>query len=1042
MERPFHERVLLRAAELQGDEAPVLVASRPESDFADLEAVPGGVPAPREAVVAALQECEQRGWMILVKAFGPWLWELTASGAEVARQMAREDQQESTGFPRESASKDLGRSESPPSGIARLRQSLRSEQLRALQMTFDVFERDGIWPLVQYVESRLQRELDEPVSTVFSSMPNGLLYSGTPPNRQERLRLTVPAIALCTGSDALVSAFLVLLRLLVRLQAEFLPTNPNEFTQFTLNATQIKSGLAESPNGLTDEMIDKAYTAMETEPGIWEGRGSGDGGWTITVSPDIRKYRDVLTIEDYITRRGGVQVPPAVVAPAERPLAPTDAPTIINAPYSTASPDEVGVASYATDIVRGEDQLGILTDVNAFAALISAKSTAPPLSIGLFGDWGSGKTYFMHLLADRVRTLTNTPKSEGDADLPDYCRNVVQIEFNAWQYVDADLWASLATHILESLSRELTALTNSALTPQALLDKLESSREALRFAEESRKTAIAAREEAQKALVATRSRAIDAVTNSRADSLATLLLENPDLTRASRELEQAAGLDPRSVHIDELYRTLKGISLLVRVARQPRILWPAFGVALVASLIAFASYLVARSGTVASLAAVLSAALGLGTVALRILGPATRAASGAVDELLRAEDARETQKLRQLKVKEQEASNALDAADRDVRQAEQQLQDYRTSHGGSMHAFVMQRLASQDYYRHLGLTSVAHRDFARLSEVMSEPLPVGGEGAEAIRIDRIVLYVDDLDRCPPDQVIRVLQAVHLLLAFPLFVVVVGVDSRWLLGSVRRRYAELLGPEVEQEGTWAPNARSYLEKIFQIPYWIRPLSAAGFQNLLRSLTPHDQAAEPSVIRGSGEAGEIVPIEVGDETQQSSPAKSPPDPISSPAAAMPLPTRVDQRSLNLDSSELEYMGQLVAFVPSPREAKRMLNIYRLVRVTLAADDLSLLVASEHIIALELLAIQIGFPDLSPRLFAALLMAEDHSWLAFRAELERTVLGESQPADSDRWVRLFRNLDAVADYDPAAEIQTYKNWARRIARFSFEAGRILST
>ena len=42
--------------------------------------------------------------------------------------------------------------------------------------------------------------------------------------------------------------------------------------------------------------------------------------------------------------------------------------------------------------------------------------------------------------------------------------------------------------------------------------------------------------------------------------------------------------------------------------------------------------------------------------------------------------------------------------------------------------------------------------------------------------ERVVLCVDDLDRCPPEKVVDVLQAMHLLLYFPLFVVV-AVDSR-------------------------------------------------------------------------------------------------------------------------------------------------------------------------------------------------------------------------------------------------------------------------
>ena len=58
------------------------------------------------------------------------------------------------------------------------------------------------------------------------------------------------------------------------------------------------------------------------------------------------------------------------------------------------------------------------------------------------------------------------------------------------------------------------------------------------------------------------------------------------------------------------------------------------------------------------------------------------------------------------------------------------------------------------------------------------------------RIDRIVLYIDDLDRCPPDRVVEVLEAVHLLLAGELFVVVVAVDPRWMLRAIRYHYRDL------------------------------------------------------------------------------------------------------------------------------------------------------------------------------------------------------------------------------------------------------------
>src|ERR1044071_2383140 len=71
-----------------------------------------------------------------------------------------------------------------------------------------------------------------------------------------------------------------------------------------------------------------------------------------------------------------------------------------------------------------------------------------PIALGLFGHWGSGKTFFMGLMSDRLDYLAK----HGGAG---YVRRVVQIDFNAWHYHDTNLWASLAMRIFEGLAREL-----------------------------------------------------------------------------------------------------------------------------------------------------------------------------------------------------------------------------------------------------------------------------------------------------------------------------------------------------------------------------------------------------------------------------------------------------------------------------------------------------------------------------------------------------------------------------------------------------------
>ncbi|HSD47620.1 MAG TPA: P-loop NTPase fold protein, partial [Pyrinomonadaceae bacterium] len=110
------------------------------------------------------------------------------------------------------------------------------------------------------------------------------------------------------------------------------------------------------------------------------------------------------------------------------------------------------VAGFMADEWTGDDLLGITQDVNALASLVAAYKVEPPLSIGLFGDWGSGKSHFMRQMKKRVEMLSRHARESGrpQRDLG-YYKNIVQIEFNAWHYIEGNLWASLVDHIFANL---------------------------------------------------------------------------------------------------------------------------------------------------------------------------------------------------------------------------------------------------------------------------------------------------------------------------------------------------------------------------------------------------------------------------------------------------------------------------------------------------------------------------------------------------------------------------------------------------------------
>lgn len=99
---------------------------------------------------------------------------------------------------------------------------------------------------------------------------------------------------------------------------------------------------------------------------------------------------------------------------------------------------------------ENDDSLNTKPDINAFAKLIAYKELTPPLAIGLFGKWGSGKSTFMDNLKRKIEKLSKEENSEKN-----FHEKIAHIEFNAWHYSDSNLWANIMIQIFEKLNEFL-----------------------------------------------------------------------------------------------------------------------------------------------------------------------------------------------------------------------------------------------------------------------------------------------------------------------------------------------------------------------------------------------------------------------------------------------------------------------------------------------------------------------------------------------------------------------------------------------------------
>ena len=100
---------------------------------------------------------------------------------------------------------------------------------------------------------------------------------------------------------------------------------------------------------------------------------------------------------------------------------------------------------------------------------------------------------------------------------------------------------------------------------------------------------------------------------------------------------------------------------------------------------------------------------------------------------------------------------------------------------------------------------------------------------------RLVVFIDDLDRCLPEQAIGVLEAIKVFLDIQGCVFVLGVDREIIERGIRVRYKEfaLAG---DASGVFPVAERDYLEKIVQIPFALPPLAPNTMSAFLCSRLP--------------------------------------------------------------------------------------------------------------------------------------------------------------------------------------------------------------
>ena len=255
-------------------------------------------------------------------------------------------------------------------------EKLTDEQRLYLQMIFDYFHEHGKWPTYSYLKRAFHQghpelNLDE----IVESLPPGLskplrayTFSVAGHTNEEAI-LTVPAIYLCQGAVEDLADFVQVLRFCVK-----------RYSSPDKNDRQISSSDLISQMGLSSLSAHKVGLLFEVEAWMFTSFSiDGEGNWQCTLGREVRKFRDVTTIEQYLAKRAELKSIKQSLAPVSEV---TKQSIIVTEMESLEIHPEIYARCWHLYSARRYDD-AILNATKALEGAVRTKAKLPPTSIGV-----------------------------------------------------------------------------------------------------------------------------------------------------------------------------------------------------------------------------------------------------------------------------------------------------------------------------------------------------------------------------------------------------------------------------------------------------------------------------------------------------------------------------------------------------------------------------------------------------------------------------------------------------------------------------------
>ncbi len=612
--------------------------------------------------------------------------------------------------------------------------------------------------------------------------------------------------------------------------------------------------------------------------------------------------------------------------------------------------DALHGGSLRNESTEGKDALNLKDEIDALSNLLLMRDLEPPMTVGILGGWGGGKSYIMHLMQQRMTQIRSRPVNLAtEAWHPDpnheklspYVGHIYQIKFDAWTFAKSNLWASLMQTIFTGLDRQISleqrlqkCFAEKEIDPYApnspysdiwkvLYQANDTDRE--HFLQQVFKGDTLAELSTEQQyrvdkLLWDKRKTLKQEAIEKQQDIETELTQvketisrqEVELKKAQQALENAQDPDKQDLidHVNQIL-VVSGALLKSRLGEETfneiqqgiesklpsdltpesfrrfqievrqfmtnilegtdtdgnpfnfsgKVLkqWARRNLSFIIIFCLFAlTALIAPwfvawklpDAIVPQIVAFITPLLPAVAMAQKLWRAGQQWYNQTKQALLDCEaeiqgsQAVIQRETRRFQINQEHRIQTLKDQIEQLKQQEQNLdQKMQTVQGeipanvyASLGEFIAQRIHEGQYDRHLGLMHFVKEDLSKLSDRLLPPKMGSEEFAHKLEDlqqvfprgpARVVVYIDDLDRCPPRRVVQVLEAVQLLVKTPLFIAVLAIDERYITRALEQFYKGVLLRHGSPSGT------DYLEKIIQLPYRVRPIMASALEEYLRS-----------------------------------------------------------------------------------------------------------------------------------------------------------------------------------------------------------------